>query len=288
MLQIIKRLTWLTASAVLLLTANAYGSNADFIRFQGHQTHLVESGTTGSAIVLIHGLGADLSRFERNIAALAKTHRIFAVDLIGFGRSDKPDIPYRIQLFVDQIKAMLDDRNITKATLVGNSMGGLVALQFAKQYPERVDKLVLVAPAFVFGLPDTVSAEKLAQAAAPSSKAEMKQYLSRILHNPVSDEMVQEELRYKQSIGDTQTIQKVAESLKAKQDVFTPESIATLTTPTLLIHGVSDGVVPVSLSRKLTELMPNTRLVEFSQSGHWPQFEQAEMFNEQVLDFVSP
>lgn len=287
MARIMRRLSLMTISAMLFITTTVYSSNSTFMDFQGYQTYIVERGS-GSAIVLIHGLGADINRFQSNIDALAQTHRVIAIDLVGFGRSDKPDISYRIQLFTDQIKAVLDDRDIGKTTLVGNSMGGLVSLQFAKQNPERVNKLVLVAPAFVFGLPDGVSAEKLAQAAAPSTQDEMTQYLDRIYHKAVSEEIIQAELRYKQSIGDTKTIQKVAESLAANLDVFTLESIATITTPTLLIHGVSDGVVPITLSQKLAELMPDARLVEFSKSGHWPQLEQADMFNGHVLDFVSP
>ncbi len=287
MISIMRRLSLMAISASLLFAGSVYGAKPTFMNFQGHQTYVIDKGS-GSTIMLIHGLGADSSRFQNNIDVLAQSHRVIAIDLLGFGRSDKPDIAYHIQLFVEQIKAVLDDRAIDKVTLIGNSMGALVSLQFVKQNPERVNGLVLVAPAFVFGLPAEVSAEKLARAAAPSTQDEMTQYLDRIYHRVVSNETIQTELRYKQSIGDSKTIQRVAESLGANLDVFTPQSIASITTPTLLIHGESDGVVPVSLSQKLVELMPDARLVEFSKSGHWPQLEQADMFNEHVLDFVLP
>lgn len=114
----------------------------------GYEVAYTDQGT-GEVLVLIHGLGADLSRWREVVGPLSKSHRVIALDLFGFGQSAKPDIGYRGQTYVDQAFALLDALDIETATLIGNSMGGWIALLAAEQKPNRIKQLVLVAPAFI-------------------------------------------------------------------------------------------------------------------------------------------
>ena len=276
-------LTLLGILQATVATSAVAQTDTETVLFRDHNTHVVDRGT-GPVVVLVHGLGADLSKWHANIDELAQTHRVLALDLLGFGLSDKPNVDYRMQVYVDQVRELLDSRGIDQATLVGNSMGGLVSLQFAAQHPERVKSLVLVAPAFVFGLPKGLTAEQLASGADPQTLASMKAYLGRIYHEPVTDEeTLARELSRKRTIADSGTIKQIARSLASRTDVFSDSNLRKIIAKTLVIHGTSDDVVPVDQSHHLVELLPNATLVELEETGHWPQLEAADEFNTLLL-----
>lgn len=166
-------------------------------------------------------------------------------------------------------------------------MGGLVALLFAEQHQTRAKALVLVAPAFVFGLPDNVSAERLAIGANPTTPESMAAYLTRIYDAPdLSPAAINEALAHKQSIGDGQTIKRIAQSLVSGEGILTEERLRQITHSTLIIQGSSDGVVPVSSSERISRIMTNAELVVRTDVGHWPQFEDADYFNTSVLGLL--
>ena len=100
-------------------------------------------GNGGSDVILIHGLGGYLEHWTENIEPLADHHRVYALDLVGFGRSDKPEAAYSMPFFARFVRDFMDGQGIERATLAGNSLGGSIALQFAIDFPERVEKLVL-------------------------------------------------------------------------------------------------------------------------------------------------
>src|SRR5437667_8006458 len=108
----------------------------------GAKVHYVDAGT-GSPVVLLNGLADDIGVWESAIAPLAAKYRVVALDQIGFGRSDKPLLGYRASTFVDFLDGFLSELKIDRASLVGNSLGGWVAADFALTHPERVDRLVL-------------------------------------------------------------------------------------------------------------------------------------------------
>jgi len=138
----------------------------------------------GPTLILIHGLGADLSKWEKNILHLSLTYRVIALDLPGFGKSDRVNHEYRGTFFINVIRELMDYLGVSKATLIGNSMGGWLSLLFAETYPQQTEKLILVAPAFVKGLPPGVTAENIALRAKPQKKDEMSTYLQRVFCKP--------------------------------------------------------------------------------------------------------
>lgn len=285
---------WLKSVGALMLTVglaaptDTIAAGGRFLDVNGHRTHFIDRGK-GPALELLHGLGADLSRWQANVEILAKSHRVVALDLLGFGASAKPAIDYRAQLYVDQLVALLDVLGIESATLVGNSMGGWVSLLFAEQHPARVERLVFVAPAFVFGLPNGVSARRLAKGAGPRTEQEMAAYLARVYHRSpaIKDPTYLETaLKARLAKGDRGTIQAMANAIAAGQDVFTPQRISALRVRTLIIHGDSDGVVPLDASRHLQERLPNAELTVVPKAGHWPQLENAAYFNRTLLAWL--
>src|SRR3954454_942706 len=99
---------------------------------------------SGRVVVLLHGLGDDTTIWDPVIAPLSKHHRVIVLDQIGFGRSDKPLLSYRVATFVDFLDGFLEQLKIKSATLVENSLGGWVAAAYTLEHPQKVEKLVLV------------------------------------------------------------------------------------------------------------------------------------------------
>ena len=262
-----------------LAACEANSSTGLNLNWNGHRIHVVDRGE-GDALLLVHGLGADLSRWQANIDVLAKHHRVIAVDLLGFGHSDKPALDYRAQLYVDQLEAVLDTLGVERTTLVGNSMGGWVSMLFAEQHPTRTKKLVLIAPAFVNGLPATISPDQLSSGANPGTVPQMRAYLERVYHAPPNDEAdVRRLLDEHRLRNQGSAISSLSRAISAGQDVFTRDRVANLSVETVVIHGANDGIVPLAASKALAATLPNATLMVVERAGHWPQLEQPPSLN---------
>lgn len=120
-----------------------------YIKVGSINTRYWSTGTQGTPVILLHGGGSSIEVWEHNIEALAKNHRVFAFDMVGTGLSDKPAVTYSLDYQLQFLRAFLDTLDIQKADLIGNSMGGSIALKFALESPEQVSKLGLISS---FGL----------------------------------------------------------------------------------------------------------------------------------------
>src|SRR5579871_4980817 len=155
------------------------------VEIYGQKISYQEAGS-GPEVILLHGLGGDRSAWAFTVPALAKKFHVYAPDQVGFGDSDKPLIDYRISTLVEFLDAFCKKLNIQKATLVGNSLGGWVALDFALKHPDRVNKLMLVdsagySPKRVGG---PVYTREQLHALDPATVEEEKRLMSMIFHNP--------------------------------------------------------------------------------------------------------
>jgi len=115
-----------------------------YIKIGAINTRYWHQGDQGAPVILIHGLGVSADIWMHNIEALAQRYRVYVPDVIGFGKTDKPDTEYTAALFATFINDFMSALNIEKPTLIGNSLGGGIALQYTLLYPDKVDKLVLV------------------------------------------------------------------------------------------------------------------------------------------------
>lgn len=276
-------------TVVALLIASGFAARTSaqtelqHVEINGHNTAYVDVGA-GPAMVLIHGLGADMSRFEKNIDALSRHHRVIALDLLGFGASDKPDIEYSVDVFVEQVAALLNRLGVERATFVGNSMGGWVSLAFAERYPEHTESLVLIAPAFFKGLPAEVSAEALAAGALPQTEHAMRGYLDRVMFRPpTGGDEIKRRFENHLALNRQHVVASIARSIKVEEGIFTDERLTAISQPVLILHGVQDGIVPVESSRELASLVPHAQLKWIDNAGHWPQLEHPEFVSQAIL-----
>src|SRR5689334_8369274 len=173
----------------------------------GARIHYLEAGS-GPAVILLHGLGGDTSNWAMTVAPLAAKFRVIVPDQIGFGRSDKPLLNYRVATLVDFLDGFMKQVGVERASLVGNSLGGFTAAAFALAHPEKVERLVLVDAAG-FSLPKDVDPRTLS-ALNPSTREQAKLILSLVFYNKqfTTDAAVDMMLTRHVTAGDGYTVQR--------------------------------------------------------------------------------
>jgi len=256
------------------------------VTIYGVKIHYIEMGS-GPVVVLLHGLGGNYTNWAFNTAALAQKYRVIVPDQIGFGKSDKPIINYRIATYVDFLDAFLKELKIERASLVGNSLGGWIAAAYTIAHPEKVEHLVLVdAAGFAFAKDfDMNQLFKL----NPSTRADMKELSGRVFYNKqlfLSDSFIDASLAARINAGDGYTIHSITESMIRGED-FLDNRLAAIKQPTLVIWGKEDGLLPLSDGERFQKEIQGAQLVVFDQCGHVPMVEKALDFNAAVLKFLA-
>src|SRR6478752_1588284 len=240
---------------------------------------------SGPAILLIHGIGDNSTTWSTVQSKLAQRFTVIAPDLLGHGKSDKPRADYSVAAYANGMRDLLSVLDIDRVTVVGHSLGGGVAMQFAYQYPERCERLVLVATG---GISRDVS-PWLRLAAAPNADLVLP-LLSLAPTQTLGRWFLQANAMLGSDLGcDSAPLQRVfaalpdaysrrafVRTLRAVVDwrgqVITMLDRCYLTRgmPTLLVWGAHDAVVPFSHARLAHAAMPGSRLEVFEDAGHFP------------------
>jgi len=249
--------------------------------FFGRSLRYYDTGS-GPPLVLIHGIGGDADEWAFCFDALGAQHRVIALDLLGFGRSDKPAIEYSIAVFVEVLDHFLRGLDIARASLVGNSLGGWTAAAFALRFPQRVDKVVLVDTAGVWSGPADLPFDLHV-----STLAHMRYVMEHVFYDKslATDELV--DLAYRQHLerGDGSTIDRLLQNLRDGRERL-DDTIGQLSMPVLVIWGEQDELIPVENGRRIQELVRGSRLEVIPQCGHLPALEKPAEFVQAVLDFM--
>ncbi|MBM3238514.1 alpha/beta fold hydrolase [Candidatus Poribacteria bacterium] len=260
-------------------------------------TSVIGEEGKSSPVILIHGLGAFAETWIYNILPLSKKFCVYAPDVVGFGHSDKPDVIYSLAYFVNFLEDFMDALSIERASIVGNSMGGLIALSFALEHPERVDKLVLVDNAG-FGKKVSWGLRLLTLPligkllTAKTSKSGIKRGLSGSFYNSkfVTDEWVEKAYAISRLPGSKRTFLATLRSgvgiLGLKREAILLDKLPQLQVPTLIVWGKEDKVISVSQAYAAFKKIPKAQLHIFEKCGHAPQVEKAEEFNRVVSEFL--
>ena len=274
------------------------------VTVDGKPIFVAETGS-GPAVVMLHGGGpgaSGVSNYSRNIDALARHFRVIVPDMPGYGRSHKNidhSDPYGY--LADKIRGVLDELDIDTAHLIGNSLGGGTALRLALDTPRRVDKLVLMGPVGIGTTRAVPTAGIRSLLSYYGGKGPSREKLATFIRTylvydsaMVPDDLI--ELRYQASIdpevvADPPTrMPSGPTALRAlwRSDLTRDSRLKKLRTPTLVLWGRDDKVNPPAGGPMLLNTMPNAELVMTSHTGHWMQWERAELFNELVTEFLSP
>ena len=259
-----------------------YGSpQTAYVSALGVNLHYQDTGPSKNAIpiVFLHGFGASLQTWETWAQALSEDYRVISVDLPGFGLTgEDPSGIYTDQRSVEVLEAFLKELNIPKVVLVGNSMGGKFAWQFAARYPNQVAKLVLISPdgyaspGIEYGKkPDVPAIADLYRYFF--SKTFLAMNLEPAYANPktLSDALVNRYYDLMLAPGVRGAILARMQQTVLQDPV---PSLASIQVPTLLIWGEKDAFIPISNSNDYLKVMPNAKRVSLPNIGHLPQEEQ--------------
>ena len=262
-----------------------------FLDVDGVRLHYVEAGQ-GEPVVLIHGLNASTFSFRYTIPELAQSYRVVALDLQGFGYSERPaGADYSLTALAEQVARVMERLGIERATVVGHSMGGAVAMRLAIGFPERVARLVLVNSATDRLLGRGLRLSRLVQPVMPIAalfalqrRAFRRRALRLAVHDPahVTPEVVEGSFRPRRVKG---TLRALGAWLvdRGRDEPLAPERIAQ---PTLVLWGEHDRWLPPAEGEELARAIPNARLVLVPSSGHLPLEEQPNFCNRALLDFL--
>jgi 4,5:9,10-diseco-3-hydroxy-5,9,17-trioxoandrosta-1(10),2-diene-4-oate hydrolase len=273
------------------------------VNVAGKPMFVAEAGD-GPPVVMLHGGGpgaSGVSNYSRNIDSLAEHFRVIVPDMPGYGRSAKGvDQSDSFGYLADMIRGLLDELGIGTACLVGNSYGGAAALRLALDTPQRVGKLVLMGPGGIGTTRGGPTAGLKSLLAYYGGDGPSRDKLATFIRNylvydgaSVPDTLI--ETRYAASV-DPQVVADpplrrpsgpTALRTLWRMDLTRDKRLKHLQTPTLVLWGRDDRVNRPCGGPMLANLMPNAELVMTSRTGHWMQWERAELFNRMAVDFLS-
>jgi pimeloyl-ACP methyl ester carboxylesterase len=274
------------------LQARYMDSPADLRSVGPWQLHVRQSGPPDApAVVLLHGFGSSLHTWDAWAQGLARTHRVVRVDLPGSGLSPPdPAQDYRDERSLDMLLALMDSLGLQRSSWVGHSMGGRIAWTLAAKFPERVDKLVLVAPdgfasfGFEYGKPMEVPATLgLMRHVLPKPLLRMNLKSAYARPEALSDAVT---TRYHDLILAPGARQAMLDRLRQTVLQEPLPLLRQIKAPTLLVWGEADAMIPVSNAQDYLQAIEGSRLVSWPQVGHLPQEEAAERSLQAVADFL--
>jgi len=267
----------------------AQGPTPKEVQVFGQKIHYLEAGS-GPNVILLHGLGGDASNWAATIPALAKSFHVFVPDQIGFGASDKPLANYRVGMLVDFLDGFCKKLAITKATVVGNSLGGWTAMAFTLAHPDKVERMVLVDSAgFSFEhLGGSKPTREMMEVMNVSTVEGAKTLLGVIFANKamatdaVAETFLAEHLRK----NDGYTVERFIDSIFRGEDVVDGK-LAKIKIPTLVVWGREDGLTPLAGGKMMANEIAGSEIVILDRCGHVPQIECAVPFNAALLKFLN-
>jgi len=274
-----------------------------WVEVDGLRVRCLKAGEGNVPVLLLHGGGYDSASlsYKHGIGPISKHHRVFAPDWPGYGESDKPEMEYSTEYYVGFLGRLMDALGLEKASLVGISMGGAIALGFSLRSPQRVDKLVLVDSHGLGGeVPGGVASyafvrlpllNKLVWAALSRSRRMVRASLQTTFYDPqaITGNLVDEvyQLVKKPGVGKAwRSWQKNEIGWEGLRTNFV-DRLHALVVPTLILHGEEDTYVPVSWARRAHTLIKDSELHVFPQCGHWLTLERPGEFDSAVLEFLA-
>jgi len=282
------------------LMERSEGVQYRFFTIHGHRRAFLSAGT-GPPLLLIHGIGDSSSTWLPVVESFATDYTVIAPDLLGHGLSDKPRADYSVAAYANGMRDLLSVLDIDRVTVVGHSLGGGVAAQFAYTYPERCERLVLVGTG---GVARSVSL-LLRLAAAPNVdllmptfgsplfklSARLTAHVLRCLGTDLGRD-TEEILKVFDSLPDSAARRAILRTLRSGVDwrgqVITMLDRAYLTEgmPTLLLWGAHDAIIPVEQAYLAASAMPGSRLEIFEDAGHFPHHSDPKRFTAVVRAFL--
>ena len=262
----------------------------------GREVNYVDIGEgEAEPVVFIHGLGGNWQNWLENIPCAAQHRRVIAVDLPGFGESEMPADKISISGYGRWVEELLDQAQVERAALVGNSMGGFIATEMAISYPQRVERLVLAAAAGISSANvrrfPVMSGARVTAALGTMTAARNREVVSRprLRHLALST-VIRHPTRLRADLLHELILGAGKPGFISALDALTSydfrDRLPEVGCPTLLVWGAEDILVPVEDADEFERLIPDARKVLFDETGHAPMLERPREFNDCLMKFL--
>lgn len=260
-----------------------------FLR-RGEREIYYERQGEGPAVLLCHGAGGNAATWYQQVVALRERYTCLTLDLRCFGRSPAPVEEFRLELFVDDVRALLDHERIARTAFIGQSLGGMVGLRLALAEPDRVgafvasnSSLAIDHPTLVAcvdrhvrgGLAQTIEQRSLGAGFAASHPAQALLYAQLNHFNPSFLRVPPEAWRARML------------ALNAAETLLPTAVVGTLRCPVLWAVGRDDPIVPFAVMQELTQVLPGSEVCVIDGAAHSAYFSHPQIFNPAVLDFLA-
>lgn len=261
----------------------------------------IDQGSGEQTIILVHGLASNAGFWRYNIPELSKKYRVIAVDLPGYGKSQKGNYNYSMSFYADQIKILIEELKLKNVVYAGHSMGGQIGIKLAIKYPELLSKLILASPAgfeeFQQGEGDWLRSVMTMKGVKSTTEEGIRRNLAMNFYswNDKCEWMVEERVRMRKATDFDEFAYAVVRCVNGMLDEPTFNKLSLIKTPTLVIYGKYDGLIPnpylnpghtSDVFENGAKDISNVKLVELDNAGHMIQIEKADQFNQAVLDFL--
>lgn len=270
-----------------------------YILINGYKTRYWKIGEAKSILLLLHGFAFSIEIWEHNISELSKYYTVIALDLLGFGLTDKPKKRQKVEIYPQFVYDFLNALGVDQAHLVGHSMGGLIATRFSELFPEKVLSLTLISSAGfsrkipihfrIFSLPF------VGEFFIKPNKRGLFSALRRNVYHQNLDLSTLANKLYTYSLHPEmgKTLLNVCRAainifgFKRRVVRSITKDVGKIRGPVLIIWGKNDIIIYVSHAIKAHKLIKNSQLSIFDACGHLPQFEYPKKFNDLLLNFIS-
>lgn len=267
-------------------------------RVGGVRTRSIRAGS-GDAVILLHGTGSTAEAFARNIIPLSKSFEVHALDLLGHGLTGATAEPLSLDGFVAHVLAYMDAAGIPRAHLVGNSLGGWIALWIALGHPERVHKVVnVVSPHLAVPLDEAArrraddAAARLrslsGRFAADPTRETLRDRLAYTFYDPehqLTDELLEVRWRLHQLSDGGRKVGALLGN-PGSENLLTPERLSAVRAPALFLWTDCNPATSPAVGASAAAHLPNGRFVTMTHCAVWPQWEDAPTFNRVVGSFL--
>lgn len=282
---------------------NSGNINSHFLTVKQMKIHYYTAGKESgkTPVIFLHGGGIDSAwlSWGEVMGPVSGQFMVYAPDLPGYGKSDKPDITYSLDFYVDFLNEFIARLGLKKVHLAGLSLGGGMAIRYSLLYPGKVDRLVLAAPYGIFSklayhkiccVYTKTYLNELSYRMLKNRKFTRWCLLSSIIYNPqkLTDALFED--IYKAGLDPSagkafMSFQRSEITLSGIRSDLT-KVLPRIQARTLIIQGLKDPVVPPEYARKANQRIPRSKLCLFEKCRHWPQREQPEKFTRAVMEFL--
>jgi pimeloyl-ACP methyl ester carboxylesterase len=261
-----------------MMYINGYG-----IRYLDYDD-VTHSSDNYKFLVLLHGIGASAERWLFVAPTLSKYFRVIVPDIVGFGYSDKPTVEYTMDFFIDFFQGLLKNLQIDRPIICGHSFGGYLATEFAIRFNNRVEKLVLAAPAGVMRSSTSVLDQYIMAALYPTYENALRAFMDMAFDPSIVTEDSVRDFINRMRLPNAKyafmsTLLGIRDSPKLQ------DRLSKVLAQTLLVWGDNDNMIPFQYSKEYTRI-PYSELAMIKDCGHIPFVEKPIIFNQTILRFL--